>query len=104
VRVLDDPVQAMEKLVKRVYATHIKDLKIQRGVPVNEWYFFSCTPVGDGGIVDNQKLAQLLEDNGYEGFLAVEIDFLHPDYKNNEDRAVARSIKELKRIARAVEH
>jgi sugar phosphate isomerase/epimerase len=93
VRVLDDPVQAMEKLVKRVYATHIKDLKIQRGVPVNEWYFFSCTPVGDGGIVDNQKLAQLLEDNGYEGFLAVEIDFLHPDYKNNEDRAVARSIK-----------
>jgi sugar phosphate isomerase/epimerase len=103
VRVLDDPVQAMEKLVKHVYATHIKDLKIQRGVPVNEWYFFSCTPVGDGGIVDNQKLAQLLEDNGYEGFLAVEIDFLHPDYKNNEDRAVAKSIKELKRIARAVE-
>jgi sugar phosphate isomerase/epimerase len=103
VRVLDDPVQAMEKLVKHVYATHIKDLKIQRGVPVNEWYFFSCTPVGDGGIVDNQKLAQLLEDNGYEGFLAVEIDFLHPDYRNDEDRAVARSIKELKRIARAVE-
>jgi sugar phosphate isomerase/epimerase len=103
VRVLDDPVQAMEKLVKHVYATHIKDLKIQRGVPVNEWYFFSCTPVGDGGIVDNQKLAQLLENNGYEGFLAVEIDFLHPDYKNDEDRAVARSIKELKRIARAVE-
>jgi len=103
VRVLDDPIKAMEKLVKHVYATHIKDLKIQRGVPVNEWYFFSCTPIGDGGIVDNQKLAQLLEDNGYEGFLAVEIDFLHPDYKNNEDRAVARSIKELKRIARAVE-
>jgi len=103
VRVLDDPIKAMEKLVKHVYATHIKDLKIQRGVPVNEWYFFSCTPIGDGGIVDNQKLAQLLEDNGYEGFLAVEIDFLHPDYKNDEDRAVARSIKELKRIARAVE-
>lgn len=103
VRVLDDPVQAMEKLVKYVYATHIKDLKVQLGVPVNEWYFFSCTPVGDGGIVDNQRLAQILEDNGYEGFLAVEIDFLHPDYKNNEDKAVADSIKELKRIARAVE-
>ena len=56
-----------------------------------------------GGIVDNQKLAQMLEDNGYEGFLAVEIDFLHPDYNNDEDRAVADSIRELKRIARAVE-
>jgi sugar phosphate isomerase/epimerase len=104
VRVLDDPIEAMDKLAKYVYATHIKDLKIQRGVPVNEWYFFSCTPVGDGGIVDNQKLAQKLEDSGYEGFLAVEIDFLHPDYNNDEDGAVARSVDELKRIARAVEH
>jgi len=104
VRVLDDPVEAMGKLVNYVYATHIKDLKIQRGVPVNEWYFFSCTPVGDGGIVDNMKLAQKLENNGYEGFLAVEIDFLHPNYNNDEDAAVAKSVEELKRIARAVEH
>lgn len=103
VRVLDDPVKAMQKLVKHVFATHIKDLRIQKGVAVDEWFFFSCTPVGEGGIVDNQKIGQLLEDNGYEGFLAVEIDFLHPDFKNDEDKAVARSIKELKRIARAVE-
>jgi sugar phosphate isomerase/epimerase len=104
VRVLDDPVQAMEKLVKHVYATHIKDLKIQKGVPVNEWYFFSCTPVGDAGLVDNMKLAQLLEDNGYEGLFAVEIDFLHPDYMDKgEDQAVEQSIRELTRIARAVE-
>ncbi len=102
VRVLDDPVKAMEKLAKYVYATHIKDLRIQEGVPADEWYFFSCTAVGDGGIVDNLKLGRLLEDAGYEGFMAVEIDFLHPYYKNNEDKAVARSIKELKRIAKAV--
>lgn len=102
VRVLDDPVKAMKKLAKYVYATHIKDLKVQEGVAVDEWYFFSCTPVGDGGIVDNFKLAQILKDNNYEGFLAVEIDFLHPDYKFNEDRAVARSIKELKRIAKII--
>jgi sugar phosphate isomerase/epimerase len=103
VRVLDDPVKAMEKLAKYVFATHIKDLRIQRGVPVNEWYFFSCTPVGEGGIVDNQKIGQILEDNGFKGFMAVEIDFLHPDFKNDEDKAVALSVKELKRIARAVE-
>ena len=103
VRVLDDPVKAMEKLVKHVFATHIKDLKIQKGAAVDDWFFFSCTPVGDGGIVDNMKIGQLLEDNGFEGFMAVEIDFLHPDYNNDEDKAVALSVAELKRIARAVE-
>jgi len=101
-RVLDDPIQGMEKLAKHVFATHIKDLKPQKGVPVNEWFFFSSTPIGDG-LVDNQKLAQILINNGYEGFFAVEIDFLHPDYNNDEDQAVADSIKELKRIASMLE-
>ncbi|KKK53134.1 hypothetical protein LCGC14_3097810, partial [marine sediment metagenome] len=80
-----------------VYATHIKDLKPQKGAAVNDWFFFSSTPIGDG-FVDNQKLAQILKDNGYEGFLAVEIDFLHPDYNNNEDWAVEQSVKALKNI------
>jgi 3-oxoisoapionate decarboxylase len=102
VRLLDDPIKGMEKLAKYVYATHIKDLKPQKGVPADEWYFFSSTPVGDG-IVDNMQLARLLAGAGYQGFLAVEIDFLHPDYREDEDGAVARSIQELKRIAAAVE-
>jgi sugar phosphate isomerase/epimerase len=101
-RVLDDPIQGMEKLAKHVFATHIKDLKPQKGVPVNEWFFFSSTPIGEG-LVDNRKLAQILKNNDYEGFLAVEIDFLHPDYNNDEDKAVAESIKELKRIASSLE-
>jgi sugar phosphate isomerase/epimerase len=101
-RVLDDPIQGMEKLAKHVFATHIKDLKPQKGVPVNEWFFFSSTPIGEG-LVDNRKLAQILINNGYEGFFAVEIDFLHPDYNNDEDQAVADSIKELKRIASTLE-
>jgi 3-oxoisoapionate decarboxylase len=102
VRLLDDPVKGMEKLAKHVYATHIKDLKPQKGVAADEWYFFSCTPVGDG-IVDNLQLARLLARAGYQGFLAVEIDFLHPDYHGDEDGAVAQSIRELKKIATAVE-
>ena len=101
-RLLDDPVQGIEKLAKYVYATHVKDLIPQKGVSVNEWYFFSCAPVGDG-LVDNRRLAQILKENDYQGFLAVEIDFLHPDYNNDEDKAVEKSIKELKRIAMAVE-
>jgi sugar phosphate isomerase/epimerase len=102
VRLLDDPIKGMEKLSKYVYATHIKDLKPQKGVAADEWYFFSSTPVGDG-IVDNMQLARLLARAEYQGFLAVEIDFLHPDYRGDEDGAVAKSIDELKRIAAAVE-
>ena len=98
VRLLDDPIKGMEKLARYVYATHIKDLKIQRGVAPDEWYFFSSTPVGDG-IVDNLRLAQLLHQANYQGFLAVEIDFLHPDYGNDEDQAVEQSVRELRRIA-----
>jgi sugar phosphate isomerase/epimerase len=86
VRLLDDPVKGMAKLAKYVYATHIKDLKPQKGVGADEWYFFSSTPVGDG-IVDNMELARLLARAEYQGFLAVEIDFLHPDYDGDEDRA-----------------
>jgi sugar phosphate isomerase/epimerase len=101
VRLLDDPVKAMDKLAKYCYATHVKDLKIQRGVPVDAWYFFSSTPVGEG-IVDNRKLAEQLAAAGYQGFLAVEIDFLHPEYRDDEDAAVEGSVKELRRIATAL--
>jgi len=100
-RLLDDPIKGMAKLAPYVYATHIKDLKVQKGVAADEWYFFSSTPVGEG-VVDNGKLVQLLADAGYDGLLAVEIDFLHPDYGNDEDQAVARSVAELKRLADSV--
>jgi sugar phosphate isomerase/epimerase len=100
-RVLDDPIQGMQKLAKFTFSTHVKDLKINPQAAVNDWYFFSCTPVGDG-LVDNQKLAQLLKDANYEGFLAMEIDTLHPDYNEDEDSAVAQSVKELKKIAQSL--
>jgi sugar phosphate isomerase/epimerase len=97
-RLLDDPVEGAKKLAERVYATHIKDLKPVKGVDAREWYFFSSAPVGDG-LVDNQKLAQILHDANYQGFLAVETDSLHPDYENREHWAVEKSVAELKSIA-----
>jgi len=100
-RVLDDPIKGMQKLAKHTFSTHVKDLKPNRQAAVDDWFFFSSTPVGDG-LVDNQKLAQLLHEAAFQGFLAVEIDFLHPDYGESEDKCVARSIKELRRIANAV--
>ncbi len=97
-RLLDDPIRGMEKLAKYTLATHIKDLKVRKGVSPTEWFFFSSTPVGDG-LVDNQKLARLLSDAGYQGFLAVEIDHLHPDYQYDEHAAVRQSVLELRRVA-----
>ena len=97
VRLLDDPVEAMDALAPYTYASHIKDLKIQRGVAANEWYFFSSAPVGDG-VVDNAKLIEKLWRAGFNGILAVEIDFLHPDYANDEHAAVAASVNELRRL------
>jgi 3-oxoisoapionate decarboxylase len=97
-RLLSDPVEGMKKLAPYVLSTHIKDLKPLKGANAEAWYFFACTPVGDG-LVDNRALAALLKANNYKGFLAAEIDFLHPDYKDDEFGAVARSIRELKKIA-----
>ena len=100
-RLLDDPVEGAKKLAKHIFATHVKDLKPEAGQDVRNWHFFACTPVGDG-LVDNQKLAQILYDAGFEGFLAVEIDYLHPDYNDDEDAAVAKSIQALDKIACSV--
>lgn len=101
-RLLDDPVKAMEQLAPYTLATHIKDLKVNPAAAVDDWYFFSTTPVGDG-FIDNLALARLLKKAGYQGFLAMEFDFLHPDYHADEDRAVAQSVKVLKQISQQVE-
>src|SRR5690554_619732 len=100
-RVLDDPIQAMEKLAPHVFATHIKDLKPAKSLPANEWCFFACVPTGKG-LINNQKLAQILRDHQYEGFLAVEVDFLHPDYKNQEEEVVAQSIQTLRKLTQSI--
>ncbi|HET9178923.1 MAG TPA: sugar phosphate isomerase/epimerase family protein [Terriglobia bacterium] len=99
VRLLDDPVKGMAKLASRVYATHIKDLQVQKRVPADEWFFFSSVPAGDG-IVDIAKLVEILTASGFDGILAVEIDFLHPSYGDDEDAAVAKSITKLKSMIR----
>jgi hypothetical protein len=76
-------------------------LKPVRGVNAREWYFLSSTPVGDG-LVDNQKIAQLLYDANYQGFLAVETDSLHPEFAGQEFAAIEKSVRELRRIAASV--
>ena len=91
-RLLDEPVKAMEKLGKYVYATHIKDIKITPGAAADEWFFFSSVAVGDG-YIDIPELAKMLKALNYTGLLAVELDFPHPDVGTNEDAAVEKSVK-----------
>ena len=40
--------------------------------------------MGDG-LVDNQRLIQLLADADFDGLLAVETDSLHTDYLDEDD-------------------
>jgi sugar phosphate isomerase/epimerase len=49
-------------------------------------------------MVDNDKLASLLSEAGYTGFLAVEIDAPAPEWLNMEDEAIAVSVHNLKKI------
>jgi 3-oxoisoapionate decarboxylase len=100
-RLLDDPVKGMQKLAKYTFATHIKDLKINPDASPDDWYFFSSVPVGDG-LIDNVALARMLKDANYQGFLAVETDFLHPDYGDDEHAAIRKSVAGLRRIVEEI--
>jgi sugar phosphate isomerase/epimerase len=102
VRLLDDPVVAMERLAKHVFATHIKDLKVRSDASPAAWFFFSSTPVGEG-LIDMARIVRLLSEARYDGLLAVEIDHLHPDYRYDEHLAVRQSIVELRRLVASVE-
>jgi sugar phosphate isomerase/epimerase len=100
-RLLDDPVKGMAKLAQYTYATHIKDLKVNPDAAPDDWYFFSSVPVGDG-LIDNVALARMLKEADYQGFLAVETDFLHPDYGGDEHAAIRKSVAGLRRIVEAI--
>jgi 3-oxoisoapionate decarboxylase len=97
-RLLDDPIAGMEKLAPYVLATHVKDLLPDKSAKPTDWHFFAGVPVGKG-LINNQKLAELLHKANFKGFLAVEIDHPHLDWTDLEDEAVSISVKELKKIA-----
>ena len=97
-RLLDDPIAGMEKLAPYVFATHIKDLMPNPLANPTDWFFFSGVPVGKG-LINNQKLAELLAKHNYQGFLAVEIDHPHPDWADCEDEAVGISVHALRKIS-----
>ena len=65
--------------------------------PADEWFFFSSVPVGDG-YINMPELAKMLKELDYQGLLAVELDFTHPEYAGQEDAAVEKSVKYLQNL------
>ena len=93
-RMFEDPLVVAAALAPYARATHIKDVGVLRGNPRNP-YFWPSVPLGEG-LVDIPEVLRLLRQANYTGLLALEIDFLHPKYNEDEDSAVSRSIEYLR--------
>jgi len=94
-RMIEDPVAVAEKLAPFTRATHIKDLTAYRGDP-RDFRFWPSVPLGDG-IIDLEAILGFLQKSRYQGLLAIEIDYLHPEH-GEEDRAMARSVRFLRSL------
>ncbi|NQU24077.1 MAG: sugar phosphate isomerase/epimerase [Candidatus Nealsonbacteria bacterium] len=99
-RIGDEPVKTAEKLAKHIIATHTKDIAPVYGADPQEWDYFASVPVGKG-VVNMPGLIKVLEDFGYDGLFAIEIDYLHPDYED-EDPGVAESVEYLKQVRQSL--
>jgi len=100
-RMLDDPVRAMELLKDYTFSTHLKDLKIDPSMPPNEWCFMACVPIGQG-FVQMQKIVDILATTSFDGFIAVEIDYPHPDWTGREYEAVKQSIEGMRNLVKNI--
>jgi sugar phosphate isomerase/epimerase len=94
-RLHEDPLVVAAKLAPLARATHVKDIGVRAGDP-KDFAFWPSVPLGKG-LVDIGRVIELLQDASYDGLLAIEVDYLHPDH-GEEDRAVAASVKHLKAL------
>jgi sugar phosphate isomerase/epimerase len=94
-RLFEDPLAVAKALAPFARATHVKDVSVLRGNP-KEFSFWPSVPLGEG-LVDVAEVLASLKRAKYKGLLAVEVDFLHPRY-GEEDRAVARSVGHLRSL------
>ncbi len=99
-RIADEPVKTAHKMAKHIFATHTKDVAPVYGADPQDWDYFASVPVGKG-VINFPGLIKVLEDFGYDGLFAIEIDYLHPDYED-EDPALAESVEYLKQIRQSL--
>lgn len=92
-RMFEDPLEVSAKLAPFTRATHIKDLTAYRGNP-RDFTFWPSVVLGDG-LCEIAKVIGLLKKAKYDGLLAIEVDYLHPEC-GDEDRAVGACVKRLR--------
>lgn len=94
-RMLEDPVEVARKLAPYARATHLKDVTAQKGDP-GTFAFWPSVPLGTG-VVDLDGVLDALRDARYTGLLALEIDYLAPQYvQRGEEAAVTQSLAWLR--------
>ena len=92
-RLFEDAAVAIERLAPYAKAVHLKDITAYRGSP-REFAFWPSVPLGRG-LIDIPRTLGALRQAGYAGLLALEIDFLHPDYAP-EEAAITDSLAYLR--------
>ena len=99
-RIGDEPVKSAKLLIDYIFATHLKDVAPIYGGDPKEWYYYACTPIGKG-VIDIPSIIKILADKNYDGLLTIEIDFLDPEY-GDEDTALVSSMNFLKEILKNI--
>jgi sugar phosphate isomerase/epimerase len=92
-RLFEDPIEVVARLAPYASATHVKDIGARKGDP-REFGFWPSVPLGEG-LVDIPEALRLLRKSGYEGLLALEIDFLDPRFE--EEQSIAVSLDYLRK-------
>lgn len=98
-RMFEDPLEVARKLAPYTKTTHAKDIAAYKGDP-KTFAFWPSVPLGQG-LIDIAEIVRLLKAEGYDGLLALEIDYLHPHY-DGEEAALAAGVQEISRILETV--
>lgn len=92
-RLGEEPLAVAQKLAPFARATHVKSVAALHGDP-HSFAFWPSVPLQDG-VVDVRAVLGALRTAGYAGLLALEIDYLHPGYGDDEEKAVRESLAYL---------
>jgi sugar phosphate isomerase/epimerase len=99
VRIYEDVVKAARRLAPLTVSTHVKDIFFRRPADDNArtFTFWPSCALGDGAI-DVEGAIQALGEEGYDGGLCVELDYIAPwMIERGEEALVADSLSYLRR-------
>jgi sugar phosphate isomerase/epimerase len=102
-RMLEDPDRAIDVLAPFAKAVHLKDVQAFRGDP-KTFTFWPSVPVGQG-LIDIPRTLGVLASYGFDGLLAIEIDYLHPSFAGGddaEDRVLLESMTYVRNVLAAI--